>query len=281
MQVFDKVKQRAIGSFYTKLMAAFAKKFTPNMLVENVITGTWDQPFVDRAIDARLEGVEISLRISRFLEAYISDVEIYVGNAPVSGNISVYDLDRGTLIQNFPYDRATNGFLTIPINTLYTYDRIGIFYDANVLQTRRTTYHDESYYNERCKPCGCTFTLATPGYINTGDEVIHHNFKTVSYPGMIVKYNVGCSLESFLCSQIERLAEPLWYKMGIEFFIEVMASPRINPTTLMNPELMDKIAAYCNDHFEDSMKTFIDGTTVNDKLCMVCTQPVQKAYIQL
>lgn len=280
--VLDKVKRRTIGSFYSEIVEKFRHKFVPNLLLENVVTGRWDQPFVSLTSEAKLFGTAISLKISKYLEAHIDTVEIYVGNAPLTGaSIYVYDLERGTLLETVTFDAPSNGFYEVEINSRYMNDQIGILYDGEEILSRETTFFDQTYYQELCRDCGCTFTQGRPVEIDKGGDVIWNNISTEYYPGMVVKYHVGCSLEAFLCQRKSTLAEALQYKMGIEFFIELLASSRINITTLIPRPKLDALMSYCKTHYEKALKTFVDGTTVHDPLCMVCNQTVKKAIIKI
>lgn len=281
VEILNKVKRRTIRGFYADVVDAFSGKFVPDYLVSNVLTGEWEQPFSTLSLAAELQGTAIINTRSRYLESHIQSAEIYVANAPVSDFVYVYDLDRGTLLDSFPLVAASNGFVTVEINTRYTASRLFVCYDANVVQSRETTYYNAAYYDHICKPCGCTFTYGTPGFIAAGEEVIHYNFSTRSNPGIILKYSVGCGLETFICEQQERLGDALLYKMGIEFFIEVIASPRVNVTTLIEKEKLDSLMGYCQANYEKSLKGFASGTTINDPLCMVCKQKVQKAIVKL
>lgn len=287
-KVWETVKRRGINTFYNRILSEMRKKFVPKPIIREVITGQWEQPFEELALENKLVGIKVDLRGSDNLELALRTVEMYCGNAPVSDSIYIYDLETGVLLDSIAYSFDGNGFQVVSLNKSYTGKRLFVCYDASVLQSRETDPASYRYYqglfpmtyslsHQHCD--GCDYlTLGNYAEIDTGLSVIESNLDGGQAKGMILKYSVNCSLRGWVCNNREVFAPMLMYHLANELFIEAVGSLNINPGTFSNSDEWDNIAMYVNTEFNRLFMPFLDGVQIDDPFCVECNAPTQKAW---
>lgn len=278
LEVWNKVKRRGIPSFYNKVVAAMADKFVPYVVVDNVVNGEWIQPFENIATANKFRGVRIDLRASENYELNIRTASFY-SQGVASGNITIYDLETGSTLDTIAYNFTAAGFQTVNINKSYTGDRFFVAYDAASILSRKVTPKSTAYWDNLACVCRCPIT-ATCREIDKTAQVIDYNLTGSSDCGMILKYNIGCSLAPWICQMREQLCGLLVYHLAAEMFLEVAASKNIIPTVLANSEQYDSLVLYVNTQFDNLFKSFFKGVKINDPLCVKCEAQTVKAWFR-
>lgn len=288
-EVWAKVKRRGINTFYNRILSEMQKKFVPKPIIREVITGQWEQPFDDLALESKLVGVRVDLRGSDNLEINLRTVELYCGNSSVADNLYIYNLETGALVDSVAFSFDSDGFQVVTLNKSITGKRLFICYDASVLQSREvepaSNYYYQSLYNlnhahwDYCGDCGY---LTAGKYMEcpTGSTVIDSNLVGGQAKGMILKYSVGCSLRGWVCNNREVFAPMLMYHLANELMIEAVGSLKINPSTFTSGNDWDKIVMYINTEFERLFKPFLDGAQIDDPFCVECNAPTQKMFFR-
>jgi len=281
--VYNQIQKLAINDTYNAIQGALINKtdgaFRVNNIVSNVNSGEWKQPFNALSAAAYRQGIEIDMRASDNLAAYIDEVYIYAPSAQTI-TIYVYNLETGETIETFTGTATAAEFVTITASKYYPYRRIFIAYDANTVLSREVTYRSEGHtiglggLNFQCdNNVGTRYAR-----IATGTDYIHNNldYEGVGSGGMIVKYNISCSLENFLCENRERIKDILFYAIGRQMATKILLSDRINKATLISQEKLDGLAAYSENMYQKSIQNFISGSRTADPVCFECRPKVGK-----
>lgn len=277
-KVWDKVRRRGILTFYNRILSGLSKKFIPKTLVKNIVNAEWRQPFTDLSTQNKLVGVRVDLRGSENMELNLRTANIYVP-AAASSTLYIYDLETGVLLDSVAFSFVSAGFQVININKSFSGNRLFVCYDASVIASRAVSAKGQAYIDNIFCGCGCDST-ADCREITKGTTVIDYNLTGASNCGMILTYNIGCSLASWVCSMREQLCGMLMYHLANELFIEAVGSLNINPATLTNSEDFDALVRYVNTEFDNLFKPFLEGVKINDPFCVECNAPTQKVWFR-
>lgn len=273
VDLWQKIQREAVNSFYHKVRGGLANKFQLKTLQGKTNASSWTQPFIEQAAEDKLRGTIIDLRGSDYLEATIHSIGYYSQGAIVSPAFYVIDLETGVTIDTLTANEVTAaGFYTLTVNKSYPGKRLFICYDASIILSREAEYLPLSYYMD----CNSCYSCASCAEVDKNITPIYDNLQTNCRGGMLLSYSVGCSLDQWLCENQDNLATPLLYHVAKRFFLEVLASDRINRATLMPTEEYDKLVAYCEEEAAESLSSFIDGVVIEDTLCFVCKAKARK-----
>lgn len=276
-EVWEKVERRAVNRIAQDLANAMSDRFEVRPIVEDIQTGIWELPHTPEALEPKLKGYAIDLRHSRNIQAWISHVELYA-QASLSDAIYIYDLYTGALLDTIPFTTLAAGFFTVTINRAYSAKSLGVFYDGSVVQSMLTQAYSDAYYENICEPCACTCTHGYCAKIDVGDPVTRDNIAW-SCSGMIVHYAIHCSLEDWICRNKGRISNILWYLVGVEFFMEVIASKRLNELTLISSDRLDQLAGYANAQYQSALNAFTKGAKIEDNVCVECKSKYKRKII--
>ena len=134
-----------------------------------------------------------------------------------SFTVKIFDAITGDELESFVFT-VTAGLstyrllITIP---LWKHRKLFVAYDANDITVKKIDRFDRNLGSVRA------------GQVSTGASVVDDNI-TSANTGMMLSYNVECSIDNFVCQRVDLFKDPFLYKLGIEFCNEVIHSSRIN-----------------------------------------------------
>lgn len=275
--VYKKVQRRSKQAFKTAIETSMSERFQVQTIVSSIRTGTWQQPYESVPLGSGSKGECISLVSSDNLQVFIESVSLYVQGA-VSEKIYFQDLETGQKITEVDFSATEAGFVTIPVNEVFTARKLFVYYDQSVISSRIVGSQTDQYYTRICKPCGCRATSSSPATSSLSSNMSYSDLSLGGFSSMIINYSLQCGLDRWICQNANRLAPLYMYWLGIELATEILASPRVNEVTLQDPEKIDAFAAYCNTQYEAGLKQLSKGAQIKDSVCVPCTPKVQKVF---
>lgn len=279
--VWEKIQRDGLNAFYG-LVAGRLNQVQTRTEISRTNTGSWEQPFVDQALTTTLKGYVFDLRGSDNLELRLLSAQLFVGNGPKDIILYVYDLETGAELGQVAGTVNASGFAFFLIDsTAYMGRRIFVGYDGAVIESRDINPNGESWYQDRCSCRGASLLGVQCASLENADPKIYDNLSFDECPGMILNFAMGCTIENWLCEHKDGLASALLFHLGKRFFLEVLASDRINRATLIEQERFQKLVNYCDEEFEKSFSSYMDGIEINDPICFKCKTPVQVRVINV
>jgi hypothetical protein len=271
--IWDEIYTRSLHELEGEVLVKMQKYFNTNILIDNSYTGIYEDPYVTAASSNELKGSTIEMRDSVYTSIFINHVDLYL-NSATDGNIFVYNLMNGKLLDTIAFTGGVEGINTIQINksynTLGQYTKIFICYDSNIADSIKTNSIDVSH------------VITRGARIAIGDTVLKNNltFDGSSY-GLVVNFNIKCEISEFICRSKDLFKLPLLYKLASNIMLERMTSTRINKFTMNSLEKAEDIMEF----YKEKYKKLIDATLNNleassDRVCFSCNKSRIYAYLK-
>lgn len=262
---WDDIQQRAIDQFEQRLQSWAYKYYRKQSYIQNQITSQYD-----RRVEIPTSGNYAGWVFDNVAQYYqnikvvIQDIHLYAVNS-VATNISIFNSSTGDLLDQIPATLIAGEVNRVYIGKSYPswkYPKLFIAYDESEVQTLKS---DELWFG------GITLTQ---GRIDKNAQIIDSNITGVGNTGqgMILTYNIDCSLDNWLCKRLDLFKTPYLYLLGYEFFQESLYSDRINRYTLLRRERAVEAANYFLDRFDKQMKGTLDPMNIDftNDYCFEC-----------
>jgi hypothetical protein len=275
--VWEEIQNRSIVMLEADILARMQRFFKTRILLSNSLTGKFRTEYPDytEASGAFIRGTHIELCYTKNTEVFINWVIIYFDTAH-SGNLTIYDTNDGSTLGTVPYV-ATVGENLIQVNLakeVYAQRRrIAIGYDGSLSGTQQT--------NVNSCFCGDNSVAWVRGFeIASGSTVLEDDLtKTGNTHGMLVNFNVTCSINNFVCSNRDFFKTALWYKMGEQLMVERQISERINQFTMVNMDKASELAELYGDKYAENMDSVLKNLQLEgDDICFPCNKKRTIAY---
>lgn len=267
--VWDEIRRRSIAMMEADTLTRMQRYFSSNILLSNQLSGRFRTDYADfmeAAGDFR-RGTLIENCLSKNTEFFINSLDVYFDTAH-SGTFTIYDTNDGSVLDTVDYT-AVVGINTFQISKEYFIfgqrKRIFISYDANNSGTQETKV-------STCF-CGDSGQAHIRGaQVAVGTAVLKENLTLDGNThGMVLNFNVQCSISNLICSMKELLKFSLWYKMGEQLMLERQTSDRINFYTMANPERVQELKELYTERYENSMDDTLNNLEPQgDELCFPC-----------
>lgn len=211
-----------------------------------------------------LAGVKIHVDLPKYARLQILSIGVKSDQAYTSpeAEFYVYRKDEsGELLSTFTKE-LSEGVNTIPVYTDYEEDELFIAYDPDILSLYSTQnrYYDD--YIKFSKDLSCTFpcSYGSEGYV-----------QQVNAGGLNIKFVVYCSLDKFICENLNLFQNAFLYRIGVDLTRERRASDNVNRFTVMTAERADELFALYFDDYEKALSAVIDTINIKeDPICFVC-----------
>lgn len=277
-EVWEKVERRALATFGGFCKQMLRKSLSFNTIKSGISTGTWDNDNSTVTGAGKYVGYRIECYGSKYLSAYVNYITLFTttsGTVP----IKVFDLSTGIELYTNSF-AVTAGLNQLNINTEFSFETsryIFVCFDDTGISGRKV--RDGVFWNQGSEYCTDTF-----GRINLADAKIEQNFQggSVEEWGIIVNFNLVCSIDNFICQHRDPLTLGLWYWMGYEFMQEWLGDAtgeNINFNTLQDPDIIRG--------WRDSMKSLAEGEISSvlmsvepeyDGVCFECMPAIVGTY---
>lgn len=242
--------QKKLGNKFLidkKLLTRETSEFTTSLNVNSGLAGVKIQ--VDLPKYARLQILSITVKSD---QAYTSpEAEFYVYRTD----------ENGELLSTFTKE-LSEGVNTVPVYTDYEEEELFIAYNPEVLTLYGSQNKYYSDYLKFTKDLSCTFPCLSgeEGYV-----------QQVNAGGLNVKFVVYCSLDKFLCENINLFQNAYLYRLGVDLTRERIVSDNVNRFTVMTKERAEELLAIYLDDYNMALTAVIDTINIKeDPICFVC-----------
>lgn len=269
-KVWQDIYDVALTEIESDFVSRGQSYFKTAILLENRLTGRYDDQRNLKGTDDKYKGVAIEVRGSRYTDIFIHHVNLYT-ESPITDTLKIYDYYNGQLLDSVDFT-TVKGVNTIQVNKTYSPEgsvkKIVLLWDANKSQTveviNNGAFYQEptEYAHVRSVSTEKTSTFAE-GDITFGKQ--DH--------GLIVAYSLNCSVQALMCSVKNLITIPLWYKLGEMLMNERTISERLNYFTLVNMDAAKALRDTYLARYTESIEKVFAGLEVNqDGICYVCNK---------
>lgn len=216
-----------------------------------------------------LAGVTIEFTLPRYAKLHVISVDVYSQeeyNSP-EAMIQVYEDDADGELLSEHSQEITEGRNTIFIDQDYEVNKIFVAYDPEIYSFRKTENkrYNTPYISWSCDECA----FDCGGY--------QGKILQVNGGGLNVKYNVFCSVEKFLCENINLFKQAFFFRIGLEIIFERKYGNRLNKWTTMTKESQEKFIQFYSKNFMDNLERSVRSQSINeDPYCFTCKHTVSK-----
>lgn len=265
-QAWDKIETRAAKKFQSQLQNWAAKYFSNYSYQSTIVTGQYEKS-IDVVQGATLAGWFFNGLAGSLqnMSVVIPWVELYAKNN-VDTSIEIYNASTGDLLDTIETTLTANTITRIPINReypLWKYPNLFIAYDESEVQTINA---DDLSFSSG-------LSIGRKRVSKTASKV-ESNLVGVGAggAGLIVCYNLNCSLDNYVCQRTAIFEEPFMYLLGTEFCNERVFSDRVSRYTLLDREQAKELRDFLNDEYTSSLEGVLQNLRFDnwDSFCFAC-----------
>ena len=272
--VFEAITERAAARIEMDLLGGANIEFA-NVMIDGCI-GRLKEPltFVPRGTYGEYRGVVFQFEQSKYLVLNINKIN-FRSDIAQTVNFFAKDLFTGDILFTKTVDLIV-GENEIPINEEVfprrSSNKVFFGYDAS-----ESGYYDTSNldcFDNCCSTCA-SVSCSSCSFISGSNAI---QFQPTTF-GLSISYSINCSMNRFLCENINVFKTAMLYAVGVEYLVEALASPRINAFTTTNKEANEKVYNLFEKRYQKALEVSIKSLNFCDNCCFDCKGGIHYDYI--
>ena len=255
--------KRAHDSLVADVGRALNGKFSVDLKLVTRETSSFKETL---NITTGLAGVKIYFDLPKYARIHIISIGLYSEEAYDSPDIPfyVYDTDEdGDLLYETTSEIA-EGKNTVYVDQDFEEDTLFVAYDSEyAFRGTENKKYSTPYLYWGCDECrfDCGGYEGKVTQVNSG--------------GLNVKYNVYCSIEKFVCENINLFAQALLWKIGQVISEERRFGERLNRFTTMTLERWEELIGFYTEKYNTDLSEVIKSMRISeDYYCFPCRRAV-------
>lgn len=273
---------------YTELHAMILKRAWLN-LVTDVSIALQNKFLIDAKVVARetskfkdsanggsgKAGVKIEFSLPKYARLHIISISVFSQAAYESPDVNfyIYDEDENRELLYSDASVISEGRNTVNVDQDFEVDKVFVAYDAgdNSFRETENRYYNSLYIN--WDKLTCTFPcFGETGYQGTVTQV--------NGGGLNVKFNIVCSIEKYICENINLFKSALFYRYGVELMDEQLLGNRLNKYTTMTEERATERGGYFGAKYSANVgEATKSQNIIEDPYCFRCKNAVMSKTI--
>lgn len=263
-EFWDYVYARAQSNLINDIQTKLSDKFHIDLKLVSRETSK----FNSENINSGLAGVTLEYSLPKYAKLQILSIGVNAFENYSSPELMIYvyeDDANGELLDEISSE-IVEGRNTIDVNDDYEADKLFIAYDASEYRLKST----ENKYYANCtdfSKLSCTFPCAYGGYTAS--------IQQINGGGLNVKFVVYCSIEKFICENINLFKTALWNRIGLELMMERIMSDKFNRFTTLTKERAEDLLKFYIDEYEKHATNSVKNINIQeDDICFECKSTV-------
>lgn len=273
LEFWSDIYARTKINFVNDIQTELADKFHIDLKLVSRETSQFDTT----TVGASNSGLQIYFYASKYTRIYITNLQVYSNTSVTGAVFTFYDTDQTGQVQG-----TVTANLSIGLNTIYVdqefevKDRLFIGYASNVSlrKTENRYFNNYAYYAFSKLECSYPCFFSGYRYGAEGGEYSVSVFQ-IGDGGVNAVFNIVCSIEKFICQNINIFKSAFWWRIGVELMTERIMSDRFNRWTTLTTErakeLMDIYQANYMNQLTNSVKNL---KMTEDGICFECKSTV-------
>lgn len=262
---WDALYKRAWDGLVADVARALNSKFSVDLKLVSRETSS----FKDSVnLASGLSGVKIEFDLPRYARIHIISIGVFSEETYDSPDIPfyVYNEDSdGELLYETTSD-IVEGKNTVNIDRDFEVDKLFIAYDPDyTFRGTENKKYSTPYITWGCDECrfDCGGYQGKVTQINGG--------------GLNVKYVIYCSIEKFVCENVNLFAQSLLWKIGQVISEERRFGERLNRFTTMTLERWEELINFYTEKYKSDLSEVIKSMRIGeDQYCFPCKNLVSK-----
>jgi len=253
---------------WTNMVSDISLALQDKFFVDSKIVSRVTSKFQDSANGGTgLAGIKIEFDLPRYAKIHINTIGVFSNQAYASpdANFKIYDTDEdGEELYDENHELST-GRNTINVDQSFDASALFIAFDPSAIELRKTEnkYYPDSIYIDWDK-LSCTFPC---------DQYGHYQGKVTQENGggLNITFSVVCSIEKFVCENINLFKTAFWYRIGVELCDEALLGNKLNKYTTMTSERAAERSGYFGSKYQGNITEAIKSQNVHeDPICFRC-----------
>lgn len=254
------------GRAWNNLISDVSKNIQDRFFVDSKIVSRETSAFLAEYNSSGLAGVKLTFNLSKYTKIHLLSVSLWSQIVYTNAPIYVYDTDEdGELLDTFTQNLVI-GRNTINIDTDYETD-LFVAIDTAIYTIKKTEtkfYHGMTAH-DYLGSILCDFEICG----GTGA------IQQVNGGGLNLKYVVYCSIEKFVCENLNLFKMAFLWKIGVEITDERRYGERLNRLTIMTVERATELQEYYAKRYELEILDAIKSQNIReDNVCFACKNTV-------
>jgi hypothetical protein len=254
---------------WNNLIADLTERLQDKFIIDLKLLSRETSQFKEDANGATgLAGVLIGFNLPKYAKIHIISVDAYseVEYDSPEATIEFYDEEGGTLLHSVSSE-ITIGKNTINVDRDFEENQIFIAFnpESNSFRSTENKKYLSPYISWSCDECSwdCGQYRGTVKQINGG--------------GLNVKYVVFCSIEKFLCENINLFRSAYYWAIGIALIHERRYGNRLNRFMTMIIERAEELTDFYKTEYEKYLNSAVKNQNIEeDPYCFSCRRIVSK-----
>lgn len=263
------IERNAINEFY-HLINKWAKRFYLNYSYkQNVIAGQYQAPKTTVALSNEYVGMTFEGGLSAYknLNYVVSSAQLWSESAVLAATIRAFNLATGEQLKEKTVS-LTEGNNRIQLNwsfPLWRDEDIFVCYDASEVTTiKRSDFDFEPITGLKFQKVGTSTDVLRANMSSSGND-----------NGLILTFNLDCSIDNFVCHRLPLFEEPFLYLVGAEVLTQSIHSEEINRYTLLDYENAIARRDELKTMGIEQLEALLQGLTMEeDPYCFTCNRAV-------
>jgi len=257
---WEMIYKKAWDNLISDLTGALQDKFYVDSKLLSRETSQFKE---DINLTTGLAGVTIEFTLPRYAKLHLVSIDVFSDQAYASpeAEFKVYDTDASGELLSEHSSELTEGRNTIFIDQDYEVNKVFVSFDPELIALRETESkrYASPYYLFSCDEC----RFDCGGY--------EGKILQVNGGGLNVKYNVVCSVEKYVCENINLFKQAFFFRIGLEIIFERRFGNRLNKFMTMELERQEELMEFYNSNFSQNLERSVRSTQMTeDPYCFQC-----------
>lgn len=218
----------------------------------------------------QLAGIKIESVLPKYARLHVISVGLFAESASGSPgiDISFYDTDEDGELLHSESEEISSGRNTINVDTDFEVDKLFIAFDPNSYSLRKT---ENKYFNTGgYDKLSCTFPCGDPIY-GYGVSVTQ-----IGGGGLNVKFVITCSIDKFICENINIFKTAFWHRIGVDLMRERILSDKFNRFVVLTEDRAKQLMDMYQMEYDKHLINSIESVNIDeDPLCFECKSIVE------
>jgi hypothetical protein len=245
---------------WDNLVSEVTKALQDKFYVDSKLISRETSSFKDDYNSSGNAGIKLTFSLSRYSKIHVISVGLWAQLSHTDAVINFYDTDSdGELLLTLTEDLVV-GRNTLNVDTDFEVNSLYVVIDTSTYSVRQT---ESKYYHglNNLTPILCDWNY----YGGTGA------IEQINGGGLNLKYNVTCSIDKFVCDNINIFKWAFLSRIGVEITHERRYGERLNEFTTMTVDRATELEGYFLGRFENDLMNAIKSQNIKDDyVCFNC-----------
>lgn len=208
-------------------------------------------------------GVKLTFNLSRYSKIHVINVGLWSQTSQTNAVINFYDTDAsGELLHSVTTD-LTAGRNTVDVDFDFEVNELYVVIDSTLYPVKKT--ENKFYHGMHYTPILCDWEWY--GGIGAIEQI--------NGGGLNLKYVVDCSIDKFVCENINLFKFAFHNRLGLEICHERRLTENLNAFTTMTAERATELADHFKKEYDQRLMNSVKSQNIQeDYVCFNCKNTV-------